>query len=100
MNNIAQAPLIKFHRPAMQPYLQRTTDVLIISDRLENRKKLQTILEGLPVSIYLAATIKQAEEIMSNIAVEIIFCEEILSDGSYRLLLKHLRTTRKGIHLV
>lgn len=58
--------------------MQKELDVLIVSCRTENRK---TMLRA------CASTIQQAREVLLSHPLALIFCEERLSDGSYRDLL-------------
>ena len=62
-------------------------NVLVISCRIENRRALLGVLETMPVSVFTAATIEQAREVLSSHTVRLIFCEERVSDGTYRNLL-------------
>ena len=62
-------------------------DVLIVSDHLENRKLLLSTLKGLPVSAFCVSTIADAMEVLRSHPSAVTFCEERVSDGSYRQLL-------------
>lgn len=73
--------------------MQEETDVLIVSSRMDSRKKLLRALEGLPVSAFSVSTIAQALEVLSLHPFAIIFCDECVSDGSYRELLAAVRGT-------
>jgi DNA-binding NtrC family response regulator len=61
--------------------------VLVVSDRLENRKALTRILDSLPVSVIAAWTLVEAQKILARQEVDMVFCDEILPDGTYRDLL-------------
>jgi DNA-binding NtrC family response regulator len=67
--------------------------ILIVSCRLENRKLLTRIFEGLPLDIYMVSSIQQAKETLSSRAFSAVFCEERLPDGSYAGLLKEMQRT-------
>ena len=71
--------------------MQEETDVLIVSTRMDTRKKLVRALEGLPVSTFCVSTIAQALEVLSSHPFAIVFCDELISDGSYRELLAAVR---------
>lgn len=74
--------------------------ILIISCRPENRKMLMRVFDGLPIDSYSAATIGQAKEAMKSRSFSVIFCEERLSDGSYRDLLNEVRANNDGTRFV
>ena len=61
--------------------------VLVVSDRLENRRALTRILDSLPVSVIASWTLAQAQKVLARQEVNIVFCDEILPDGTYRDLL-------------
>lgn len=67
--------------------MDKPWDILVVSARLENKKALLRILQGLPVSAFTASTVQQAHEVLSTHSIRLIFCEENFADGSYRDLL-------------
>jgi DNA-binding NtrC family response regulator len=64
-------------------------NVLIVSARPTNKEYLLSVLNGLPITTFHAATIQQAREVLSSQFISVVFCEEALEDGSYRDLLSH-----------
>jgi DNA-binding NtrC family response regulator len=74
--------------------------ILIVSCRAENRKMLMRIFEGLPIDSYTAHTLEQAREALKSRPFSVVFCEERLSDGSYRDLLADLRAAADEIRFV
>ena len=74
--------------------------VLLVSARLENRRALQHILEGLPILVFTASTIQQARDALSGRPIRLVFCEESFADGSYRDLLASIHTTPTSTLLV
>jgi len=74
--------------------------LLVVSVRLENRRALMHILEGLPVLVFTASTVEQAQDVLSNGLIRLVFCEECLSDGSYRDLLPSLRAMQTKTPLI
>jgi len=74
--------------------------ILIVSCRPENRKMLLRVFEGLPIDSYSAPTISQAREALKSRPFSVVFCEERLSDGSYRDLLRDLRSAWEGTRFV
>ena len=61
--------------------------ILIVASRLENKDRLLSVLDGLPVTTSAVAKIEQAIEVLSSAQIDLIFCEERLTDGFYRELL-------------
>ncbi len=56
---------------------------LIVSPHMEVRGRLLRTLEALSADVIVCSTRAQAEEVLSRQAVEIVFCDEHLPDGSY-----------------
>jgi DNA-binding NtrC family response regulator len=73
--------------------------ILIISCRPENRKMLLRVFHGLPIDSYSVSTLEQARETLQSRNFSVIFCEERLSDGSYRELLHEVRA-EQGMRFV
>jgi DNA-binding NtrC family response regulator len=71
--------------------MQTQLEILIVSCRPENRKSLLRVLEDLPVTAFCASNLAQAREILAGHSISLVFCEERLSDGSYRDLLAETR---------
>jgi DNA-binding NtrC family response regulator len=87
MNDLALAP--KHDSTGIWNNVEtQSWSALIVSASIENRKALLRILDGLPVDTFVAATIGQAQEVLSCHSIEVIFCEESLPDGSYRQFLE------------
>jgi len=74
--------------------------ILIVSCRAENRKMLLRIFEGLPIDSYTAHTLEQARDALKSRPFSVVFCEERLSDGSYRELLADLRAAADDVRFV
>jgi DNA-binding NtrC family response regulator len=72
--------------------MDKPWDILVVSARLENKKALLRILQGLPVSAFTASTVQQAHEVLSTHSIRLVFCEENFAHGSYRDLLAAVRT--------
>lgn len=79
---------------------ERDWRVLVVSSALDNRNALTGALRGLVGNIFVASTIKQAREVLASTAVDIIFCEESLPDGSYRHLLEPVVSEGTAIFVV
>jgi DNA-binding NtrC family response regulator len=80
--------------------MDKPWDILVVSARLENKKALLRILQGLPVSAFTASTVQQAHEVLSTHSIRLIFCEENFVDGSYRDVLAAVRTPQTRTPLV
>lgn len=75
-------------------------DILVTSSRLEDRRALMRILDGLPLNVYSSSTLRQAGELISQKKLALVFCDEHLPDGSYRELLAANRSTQKPPRVV
>jgi DNA-binding NtrC family response regulator len=67
-------------------------DVLVASSDMEERRNLVRIFEGLSMNVISCNGMSQAAEVLSRQPVDLVFCDDSLSDGSYRDLL----TTKKN----
>jgi DNA-binding NtrC family response regulator len=63
-------------------------DVLVACADLGNRNVLIRLLEGMSVGVYSCCMISQAAEVLSSRKIELVFCDETFSDGSFRDLLR------------
>jgi DNA-binding NtrC family response regulator len=63
-------------------------DVLVACAEMRNRNALIHMLEGISVGVFLCSTLSQAMEVLSSHKIELVFCDENLSDGSFRDLLR------------
>jgi DNA-binding NtrC family response regulator len=66
-------------------------DVLIVSERPDHLRPLIRILDASAARVSACFTIRQAREILSRQSADLLFCDEYLSDGSYRELLQAIR---------
>src|SRR5438477_7421284 len=62
--------------------LQRARALLVSTD-MDVRRPLLRTLEALSADVIVCSSRAQAEEVLSRQAVEIVFCDEHLPDGSY-----------------
>jgi DNA-binding NtrC family response regulator len=65
----------------------RRWDVLVVCKEMGNRNALIHMLEGMSVSVLSCSTLGQAKEVLSSHKIDLVFCDEHFSDGSYRDLL-------------
>jgi DNA-binding NtrC family response regulator len=63
--------------------MQRHVRALVVSPNVEVRRLLLGTLEALSTDVIVCSTRTQAEEVLSRLAVDVVFCDEHLSDGSY-----------------
>jgi len=56
---------------------------LLVSPDMDVRRPLVRTLEALSADVVVCSTRAQAEEVLSRQAVEIVFCDEHLPDGSH-----------------
>jgi DNA-binding NtrC family response regulator len=66
----------------------RRWDVLVACGELTNRNELIRMLEGMSVGVFSCSTWSQAMEVISSRRIELVFCDENLSDGNFRELLR------------
>ena len=74
--------------------------VLVVSSNLEYRRALVRVLDDLPVDKFVAATVAEAEDVLSRQRVALVFCDDRLTDGTYRDLLSGPRTCGNAPYLV
>ena len=67
--------------------LPRIVRALVISPHLDVRRPLLQTLEALCADVVVCSSREQAEDVLSRQAVEIVFCDDHLPDGSYGDLL-------------
>lgn len=80
--------------------MDRTLPILIVSCRLDNRKILLRIFDGLPIDSYLACNVAQAREVLQRRYFSVVFCEERLPDGTYGDLLHDVRALSEDTRVV
>jgi len=74
---------------------QKGWTVLIVSSRTETLGALMHIFEGLPIDTSVAKTLQEARAVLSGSSIDVVFCDESLPDGSYRVLLEPLTSTEQ-----
>jgi|SRR5438270_12345218 len=75
--------------------MQSNRHILIVSSRIENKNTLLSTLDGLPVSTFTVAKIEHAFEVLLSSPIDLVFCEEHVTDGSYRELLSAVHARDK-----
>lgn len=62
--------------------------VLVACAEISNRNALIRMLEGMSVDVISCSTVSQAMEVLSSRKIELVFCDENFSDGSFRDVLR------------
>jgi DNA-binding NtrC family response regulator len=78
----------------------RQMDALIVSERMEHVHSLVKILDGLAINVYVAYSLRQAQEVLYRQAFGMVFCDERVSGASYRDLLQSGDARRKVAQFV
>jgi len=77
-----------------------SVEVLVASSHLETRAALIHVLEQLSADVVSSSSVQQAAEVLSKRAIELVFCDDELPDGSYRDLLPAARYRQHGTRVV
>src|ERR1700751_1048912 len=80
--------------------MQDTIATLIVSGRGENRKELSRILSSPCASVFIVGTLAHAREVLQVQPIAVVFCDEWLSDGSYRDLLSFAKDVWKNLQFI
>jgi DNA-binding NtrC family response regulator len=75
-------------------------DVLVASSDVEERRNLVRLFEGLSLNVIICNALSQANEVLSRQSVDLVFCDDSLSDGSYRDLLSVKKPRGKAPRVV
>ena len=73
---------------------------LVVSGRVEDRQNLARILDRLSTNVFIVGTLAHAREVLQLQPITIIFCDERVSDGSYRDLVAFAKGQRKPAQFV
>jgi DNA-binding NtrC family response regulator len=66
----------------------RRWDVLVVCAEMRNRNTSARMHKGVSVGDFSCSTLSQTMEVLSSHKMEIVFCDEDPSDGSFRDLLR------------
>jgi DNA-binding NtrC family response regulator len=80
--------------------MAREIDLLIVSSRLENKKTILRFLEGLPLNIYTVGNVEESEETLEEHEIDVVVCDERLSDGAYHDVLALTIDRKPKIHFI
>jgi len=61
----------------------KTVALLIVSSRVETKRALLHILDGLPLNVYCAGTVEQAVDALEKHGIDVVVSDEHLSDETY-----------------
>ena len=87
--------------PVHQPLeIHAAPRVLLLTPNLEIRQPLLRTLDKLSADTVTCSTRAQAEELLAKQEFELVFCDEHLSDGSYRDLIHPNHSARKAPRIV
>jgi DNA-binding NtrC family response regulator len=75
-------------------------DVLVASADIDHRRSLEQVFATLSLNVISCSALKQAAEVLSRQTVNLVFCDDALTDGSYRDLLTNTLAGRKIPRLV
>ena len=75
--------------------MQNNRHILVVSSRIENKNALLSALDGLPVITFTVPKIEHAFEVLLSSTIDLVFCEEHVTDGSYRELLSAVHARDK-----
>src|SRR2546429_101881 len=75
--------------------MQNNRHILVVSSRIENKNALLSALDGLPVITFTVPKIEHAFEVLLSSPIDLVFCEEHVTDGSYRELLSAVHARDK-----
>jgi DNA-binding NtrC family response regulator len=73
--------------------MDKKVAILVVSCRVENKKLLVRVFDGLPLDAYVVSSVQQAKETLSSRPFSVVFCEERLPDGGYSELLQEVHVT-------
>jgi len=80
--------------------MQNQVAALIVSGRIEERRNLARILDKLSTNVFIVGTLAHAREELQLQPITIIFCDERVSDGSYRDLVAFAKAQRNAAQFI
>ena len=73
--------------------------VIVVSPDSDNRNALQSILSRHGCNTKFVSTLRECQEVLSEQDVDLVFCDRILTDGTYRDVLV-MRRSGKRVRVV
>src|SRR6516165_5165350 len=83
--NCSSRPLSGISPKERRPMIR--VELLIVSSRVETKRALLQILDGLPLNVYCAGTVEQAVDALEKHGINVVVSDEHLSDGTYHDIL-------------
>lgn len=80
--------------------MQNEIATLIVSGRVENRERLSRILASRSISVFAVGTVAHAQELLQAQPIAIVFCDERLSDGTFRELVTSAKARHKSVEFI
>lgn len=80
--------------------MHRTSQILVISSELGNRRALVEILNRERWETTCASTVNEFEELFPTRQLALVFCERQLRDGTYRDVLRTIRARNTSLRMV
>jgi len=80
--------------------VEKELKALLVSGQRENKRILLSVLRDLPVKPYVVSTTVQAKGYIASHQFSIVFCDELLRDGSYRDVFASLRANSTATQFV
>jgi DNA-binding NtrC family response regulator len=80
--------------------MTKAVELLIVSGRLETKRALLRILDGLPLNVYAVANVEQAEDALKQYGIEVVLCDEHFSDGTYHDVLALIVDRRPKVQFI
>ena len=74
--------------------------VLVVGSDVANRTALVDILEECGLEPVIASNVEETGNILARRPAHVVFCEDILPDGSFREILRLVKTTQPEIQVV
>ena len=68
--------------------MSSTVELLVVSSRLEMKRALLQILDGLPLNVYTAKGVEQTRDALKTHRFDVVLCDDHILDGTYRDVLE------------
>lgn len=80
--------------------MDQPVEILVISSELGNRRALVDVLDREHWGTICATTVNESQEFFATRDLTLVFCDRQLSDGTYRDVLKTMRSLNANVPLV
>jgi len=65
----------------------RKLNLLVVSSRLERKRERLRILDELLLNVYAAGSVEEADDALRTHGINVVLCDERISDGTYHNIL-------------